>query len=234
MYLITLSNLNQSVQPNPLQKPSLVPHYLQQHLQLLVKQILMGLPVEPILNNYPQLQQWVNELKELSPTLFLPQRKLFIDIPIQAKLHLRKQRETVKNSSPSPSPSPSSSPSFKVIQVPANVGFVKGRPKLFEWAIRHPVMTWEDRVKLWVATQFFKIEPEKLQLIVLALHPTQPAQKVKFVWDTKQHRQTRNWLQTQIYSQTISEFVSFGYALGTKPDSIATAINLDEIDEVVL
>lgn len=188
MYLLTLSNLNQTVQPNQLQKPSLVPHYLQQHLQLLVKQILMGLPVEPILNNYPQLQQWVNELKKLSPTLFLPQRKLFVDIPIQAKLHLKKQGEIVKHSSPS----------FKVIQVPANVGFVKGRPKLFEWAIRHPVMTWEDRVKLWVAAQFFKIEPENLQLIVLALHPNQPAQKVKFVWDTKQHRQTRNWLQTQI------------------------------------
>ncbi|MEG4301796.1 hypothetical protein [Microcoleus sp. D3_18a_C4] len=224
MYLLTLSNLNQTVQPNQLQKPSLVPNYLQQHLQLLVKQILMGLPVEPILNNYPQLQQWVNELKELSPTLFLPQRKLFVDITLQAKLHLRKQGETVKHPSPS----------FKVIQVPANVGFVKERPKLFEWAIRHPVMTWEDRVKLWVAAQFFKIEPEKLQLIVLALHPTQPAQKVKFVWDTKQHRQTRNWLQTQIHSQTISEFVSFGYALGAKPESIATAINFDEIDEVTL
>ncbi|MEG4246255.1 hypothetical protein QUA51_26580 [Microcoleus sp. Pol10_D6] len=226
MYLLTLSNLNQTVQPNQLQKPSLVPNYLQQHLQLLVKQILMGLPVEPILNNYPQLQQWVNELKELSPTLFLPQRKLFVDIPIQAKLHLKKQGETVKNSSPSPS--------FKVIQVPASVGFVKGRPKLFEWAIRHPVMTWEDRVKLWVAAQFFKIEPEKLQLIVLALHPTQPAQKVKFVWDTKQHRQTKNWLQTQIHSQTMSEFISFGYALGAKPESIATAINLEEIDEITL
>ncbi len=73
MYLITLSDINQTVQ---LQKPSLVPNYLQQHLQLLVKQILMGLPVEPILNNYPQLQQWVNELKELSPTLFLP--KMFL------------------------------------------------------------------------------------------------------------------------------------------------------------
>ncbi|MEG4911602.1 hypothetical protein [Microcoleus sp. B7-D4] len=224
MYLLTLSNLNQTVQPNQLQKPSLVPNYLQQHLQLLVKQILMGLPVEPILNNYPQLQQWVNELKELSPTLFLPQRKLFVDITLQAKLHLRKQGETVKHPSPS----------FKVIQVPANVGFVKERPKLFEWAIRHPVMTWEDRVKLWVAAQFFKIEPEKLQLIVLALHPNQPAQKVKFVWDTKQHRQTRNWLQTQIHSQTISEFISFGYALGAKPESIATAINFDEIDEVTL
>ena len=224
MYLLTLSNLNQTVQPNQLQKPSLVPNYLQQHLQLLVKQILMGLPVEPILNNYPQLQQWVNELKKLSPTLFLPQRKLFVDIPIQAKLHLKKQGEIVKHSSPS----------FKVIQVPANVGFVKERPKLFEWAIRHPVMTWEDRVKLWVAAQFFKIEPEKLQLIVLALHPTQPAQKVKFVWDTKQHRQTKNWLQTQIHSQTISEFISFGYSLGAKPESIATAINFDEIDEVTL
>jgi hypothetical protein len=46
----------------------------------------MGLPVEPILNSHPQFQQWVFQLKELSPSLFLPQRKLFVDIPIQTKL----------------------------------------------------------------------------------------------------------------------------------------------------
>jgi len=64
-----------------------------------------------------------------------------------------------------------------VIQVRTNVGLVKGTPRLFEWAIRHPVLTWQDRVKLWVAAEFFDIEPHKLQLIVLALHPTQPAKK---------------------------------------------------------
>jgi hypothetical protein len=186
MYLLTLSDLNQTIHTSPLQEPPLVPSYLQERLQLLVKQILMGLPVEPILNSHPQFQQWVFQLKELSPSLFLPQRKLFVDIPIQTKLDPTKRGVTEENSSPSPP--------FKVIQVRTNVGLVKGTPRLFEWAIRHPVLTWQDRVKLWVAAEFFEIEPHKLQLIVLALHPTQPAEKVLFAWDSKQHRPTQNWL----------------------------------------
>jgi hypothetical protein len=186
MYLLTLSDLNQTIHTSPLQEPPLVPSYLQERWQLLVKQILMGLPVEPILKSHPQFQQWVFQLKELSPSQFLPQRKLLVDISLQTKLDRTKRGMTEENSSPFPP--------FKVIQCRTNVGLVKGTPKLFEWAIRHPVLTWQDRVKLWVAAEFFEIEPHKLQLIVLALHPTQPAEKVLFAWDSKQHRPTQNWL----------------------------------------
>ncbi|MCU0542660.1 MAG: hypothetical protein MUE44_10760 [Oscillatoriaceae cyanobacterium Prado104] len=229
MYLLTLSDLDRTVRASQLQEPALVPAFKQERLQLLVKQILMGLPVEQILKNHPQFEQWVFQLKELSPTLFLPQRKLFVDIPLQAKLDLIKQRETAENSSPSHS--------FKAIQVRANVGAVKGKPKLFEWAIRHPVMTWQDRVKLWVAAEFFEIEPHKLQLIVLALHPTQRAQKVQFTWDSDRHRQIQNWLLKTIkleFQQTVSKPNRY---LIAQPQQVATAIdfaniNLDEINEV--
>jgi hypothetical protein len=186
MYLLTLSDLNQTIHTSPLQQPPLVPSYLQERWQLLVKQILMGLPVEPILKSHPQFQQWVFQLKELSPSQFLPQRKLLVDISLQTKLDRTKRGMTEENSSPFPP--------FKVIQGRTNVGLVKGTPKLFEWAIRHPVQTWQDRVKFWVGAEFFEIEPHKLQLIVLALHPTQPAEKVLFAWDSKQHRPTLNWL----------------------------------------
>jgi hypothetical protein len=222
MYLLTLSDLDRTVRASQLQEPALVPAFKQERLQLLVKQILMGLPVEPILKNHPQFQQWVFQLKELSPTLFLPQRKLFVDIPLQAKLDLIKQRETAENSSPSHS--------FKAIQVRANVGAVKGKPKLFEWAIRRPVMTWQDRVKLWVAAEFFEIEPHKLQLIVLALHPTQRAQKVQFTWNSKQHRQTQNWLVTAIERETEQPSIDLNPYLKPQPKEVATAINLDAID----
>ncbi|NJM59364.1 MAG: hypothetical protein HC849_02810 [Oscillatoriales cyanobacterium RU_3_3] len=188
MHLLTLSDLDRTINTNQLQEPPLVPSYMQERLQLLVKQNLMGLPVEPILNSYPQFKLWVFQLKELSPSLFLPQRKLLVDIPIQAKLDRIKRGVTEESSS--------LSPAFKAIQVRANVGLVKGKPKLFEWAIRHPVLTWQDRVKLWVAAEFFELEPHKLQLIVLALHPTQRARKVQFTWNSKQHRQTKNWLET--------------------------------------
>lgn len=222
MYLLTLSDLDRTIHNSPRQEPPLVPSYLQERLQLLVKQNLMGLPVQPILNSHPQFQQWVFQLKELSPSLFLPQRKLFVDIPIQAKLDRTKRGVTEENSSPSPP--------FKVIQVRTNVGLVKGTPRLFEWAIRHPVLTWQDRVKLWVAAEFFEIEPHKLQLIVLALHPTQPAKKVQFAWDSKQHRQTQNWLLTTIERETEQTVVKLNAYLTFQPKEVVTAINLDEIN----
>ena len=228
MYLLTLSDINQTIHASQLQEPPLVPSYLQEHLQLLIKQMLMGLPVEPILDSHPQYQQWVFQIKELSPTLFLPQRKLFVDIPLQAKLDLTKRRVTEENSSPSPSPSPS----FKVIQVRANIGLVKGTTKLFEWAIRHPVLTWQDRVKLWVAAEFFEIERHKLQLIVLALHPTKSAQKVQFAWDRKQHRQVKNWLLTAIEQKTEQTVFKVNGYHKTQPEEVEIAINLDEINEV--
>ena len=226
MHLLTLSDLDRTINTNQLQEPPLVPSYMQERLQLLVKQNLMGLPVEPILNSYPQFKQWVFQLKELSPSLFLPQRKLFVDIPIQAKIDRTKRGVTEENSA--------LSPPFKALQVRANVGLVKGTPKLIEWAIRHPVLTWQDRVKLWVAAEFFELEPHKLQLIVLALHPTRAAQKVSFSWDRKQHRQIRNWLLTAIELETEKKFFNNEPFLAAKQEEIAPTIDLDEIDEVSL
>lgn len=42
-----------------------------ERLQLLVQQLIMGLPVEPLLQNYPQLAIWVNQLKPLINAPFL-------------------------------------------------------------------------------------------------------------------------------------------------------------------
>jgi hypothetical protein len=34
-----------------------------ERLQLLVQQLLLGLPVEPLLQNYPEFAQWINQLQ---------------------------------------------------------------------------------------------------------------------------------------------------------------------------
>jgi hypothetical protein len=84
----------------------------------------------------------------------------------------------------------------------------------------------------WVAAEFFEIEPHKLQLIILALHPTQPAEKVLFAWDSKQHRQTQNWLLTTIERETEQRVIKLNGHLTPQPKEVATAINLDEINEI--
>ncbi|HAZ46416.1 MAG TPA: hypothetical protein DDW76_32265 [Cyanobacteria bacterium UBA11369] len=234
MHLLTLSDLKPTRSNEPV---PLVSACIQERLQLLVKQMRMGLPVEPILNNYPQFQQWVWQLKELSPTLFMPRKKLLVDIPLTAKLELN--IPTRKKSF--------STPTLKIVEVRANVGIVRGKVRLFEWAIRHPILSWQDRVKLWVAAEYFNLQPDDLKLIVLALHPSQKAQKVSFSWDSKQHQQTRNWLIATIAQQTNQPFqpsiarsktATATDNLADQPDDIELARSLaktiDEIDEVSL
>ena len=229
MHLLTLSALHEIVNSNSITNTSpLVPAYIQEQLQLAVKQMLMGLPVEPLLDNNPQIQQWVNELKQLSPSLFVPHKKLLPDIPLTAKVDLNSSLLTNLNQKYYPQHQ------FKIIEVRAHIGIVKGKPRLFEWAIRHPILSWQDRVKLWVAAEYFKIQPQELQLIVLALHPTRAAQKVSFSWDRRQHRQIKNWLLNAIKLETEQTFVNSEHFLGAQAEEIATAINLDEIDEVSL
>lgn len=143
MHLLTLSALHEIVNSNSITNTSpLVPAYIQQQLQLAVKQMLMGLPVEPLLDNNPQIQQWVNELKQLSPSLFVPHKKLLPDIPLTAKVDLNSSLRTNLNQKYYPQHQ------FKIIEVRAHIGIVKGKPRLFEWAIRHPILSWQDRVKL--------------------------------------------------------------------------------------
>lgn len=218
MHLLTLSDLKptQSNEPVPL-----VSACIQERLQLLVKQMRMGLPVEPILNNYPQFQQWIWQLKELSPTLFMPRKKLLIDIPLATKLELN--TPTRERSF--------STPTLKIVEIRANVGIAKGKVRLFEWAIRHPILNWQDRIKLWVATEYFNLQPDALKLIVLALHPSQKAQKVSFSWDSRQHQQTRNWLIATIAQQTTQPFQP---SIARRKTATATDNLVDQLDDIDL
>ena len=234
MHLLTLSDLK----PIGINKSnSLVSTYIQQQFQLTVKQILMELPVSPILDNYPQLQQWICSLKQLLPSLFIPHKKLFVDFPLTAQLECNSSRKNI-----------TSSPCCnQVIEVRTNVGIVRERPRLFEWGIRYPLLSYSDRIKLWVATEYFQINPNEMRLTVLALHPTEAAQKVVFNWDTKQHKRTHNWLIKRIIEQTSASYqpsiaipktnTDTGNVI-TPTDDTAIAIalvkSIDSIDEVPL
>lgn len=219
MKLLTLSDF----QPTRSHKlTSLVHSHIQQQFQLLVKQMLIGLPVEPILDNYPQFQQWITSLKQLAPSLFVPHKKLFVDLVITARLAWNLDA----NNTSSPS-------SFPLIEVRTNVGIIKGRKHLFEWGIRHSSLSYSDRIKLWVATEHFQVNPDEMQLIVLALHPTKIAQKVVFNWDNKQHKRTKNWLINKITKQTNQSFQPSN-AIVNSDTASTLAKSLDEIDEVPL
>ena len=153
----------------------IVPSYLQEQLQLLVQQKRLELPIQPLLDANPLLATWIEQLEQLFPNLFNPKKKLAIGLPITSRLKV-----TDNNCC--------------LVETPINVGISKGKPKLFDWSARYPTINWQDQVKLWAATQYFQINPEQLTMIVFALHPTEPPQKLHLTWDTNLNRQTTEWL----------------------------------------
>lgn len=152
------------------------------NFQLLMRQLFLKLPVQPLLDAHPLMAQWVAEVQELVPELFERRKKLWIDAPMIAPL-------TTEGTS-------------IFIQVQVNYGLRRGIPRLYEWAIRSAKPTWQDAVKLWAMSVHYAIPPEKLSLIGLALHPVLPAQKLRLQWDQTQQDQTQQWLMQLLTQPT--------------------------------
>ncbi|NJL37349.1 MAG: hypothetical protein HC840_22525 [Leptolyngbyaceae cyanobacterium RM2_2_4] len=179
------------------------------NFQLLMKQLFLGLPVQPLLNAHPLMARWVAEVQELAPELFQGRKKLWLDVPMVAPLRT------------------GDAPIF--IQVQVNYGLRRGMPRLYEWAIRSAKPTWQDAVKLWAIAVHYAIPPEKLSLIVLVLHPSLPAQKLRLQWDQEQQEQTQQWLM-QLLTQPTKLPVP---EIHTNTD-YSVLLNLDAIPEVSL
>ena len=179
------------------------------NFQLLMKQLSLGLPVQPLLNAHPLIARWVAEVQELVPELFQNRKKLWIDMPMIAPLRT------------------GDTPIF--IQVQVNYGLRRGMPRLYEWAIRSAKPTWQDAVKLWVMAVHYAIPPEKLSLIVLALNPSLPAQKLRLQWDQTQQDQTQQWLMQLLTQSTSPPCLDVH-----KEDDYSLLLNLDAIPEVSL
>jgi len=179
------------------------------NFHLLMKQIFLGLSVQPLLSAHPLIARWVAEVKELVPELFEERKKLWIDAPMIAPL------------------TTDGTPIF--IQTHVSYGLRRGTPRLYEWAVRPAKITWQDAVKLWLMAIHHAIPPETLSLIVVALHPTLPAQKLRLQWDEIQQNQTQQWLiqlltqPTDLQSPQIHNNTDYSLLL-----------NLDTIPEVPL
>jgi hypothetical protein len=144
------------------------------NFHLLMKQLFLQLPVEPLLNAHPQIAQWVAQVQELAPEIFQSRKKLLVDNAVIAPL-------TVNNDN-------------YFVQVTTNIAFKQGIPRIYEWAVRHPQLSWQDRVKLWTTTIQYSVIPNQMQPVILALDPVKPPQRLNIRWNKKYHRQTEKWL----------------------------------------
>ena len=173
MKILTIADLSFFAFPNQLALPIDIE---QQHFQMVMKQTLLGLPTEPLLKAHPKINNWVNEVRNLFPELFnLGPTELLVNTQFQAPLNTL--FGTV------------------YVQVSTNAIFQPRKSVLLvEWAIRHKNAGWYDKVKLWTASEYLSVKPEKLTLVILALSPTHPATLKEFKWSRKQHEETSNWL----------------------------------------
>jgi hypothetical protein len=185
--LITLSDLNSKKETEYTIKDN--SQYEQQfQFQLAVKQLLLKLPVEPILESYPQVRDWVEEIRQLLPSLFtISTEKLHLDTTFSQSINVQETNVC--------------------LQINTNVIFKRKSTILIEWAIRKPTLNWADRTKLWVAAEYLSIPPESLKLIVLAVNSELPAEKLTIKWDEHQHKKTGNWLK-QLLSAELGDTVT--------------------------
>jgi hypothetical protein len=177
------------------------------NFQLVMRQLFLGLPVEPLFNAYPQIAQWVAQVEELAPEIFQSRKKLLVDNPVIAPLTINNENH--------------------FIQVLTNIAFKQGIPRLYEWAVRHPDLSWQDRVKLWTTARQYSVEPNQIQLVVLALHPVKPAQRLDVRWNKKDHRQTEKWL-IKLLSQSQEDKSQSNLVI----PELSSKIDLEDIAEV--
>jgi hypothetical protein len=144
------------------------------NFHLVMRQQFLELPVEPLLNNHPQIAQWVSQVQEIAPELFPVRKKLLVDNPVIAPLVINGDNH--------------------FIQVLTNIAFKQSIPRLYEWAVRRNMLSWQDRVKLWTTAMQYSVSPDQLQLVILALHPVKKAQRINIRWSKKYHQQTERWL----------------------------------------
>ncbi|MGM3309767.1 hypothetical protein ACSQ6I_27925 [Anabaena sp. WFMT] len=177
------------------------------NFHLLMKQLFLQLPVETLLNAHPQIAQWVAQVQELAPEIFQYRKKLLVDNRVIASLMINNDNY--------------------FIQVTTNIAFKRGIPRLYEWAVRYPKLSWQDRVKLWTTTVQYSVDPNQIQLVIVAVDPIKPAQRLDINWTQKLHQQTEKWL-IKLLSQTQDNNLTSNQV----NQQISAMVNLDNISEV--
>lgn len=177
------------------------------NFHLVMRQQFIELPVKPLLNNHPQIAQWVSQVQEIAPELFPVRKKLLVDNPVIAPLMINGDNH--------------------FIQVLTNIAFKQGIPRLYEWAVRRTMLSWQDRVKLWTTAMQYSVSPDQLQLVILALHPVKPAQRLDVRWNKKDQMQTEKWL-IKLLTQCPDKKSQSNIVI----PELSSMVNLDDISEV--
>jgi hypothetical protein len=82
-------------------------------------------------------------------------------------------------------------------------------------------------VKLWTTARQYSVTPNQIQLVVLALHPIKPAQRLDVRWNKKDQMQTEKWLIKLLIQSPENNSPS-----NVANNELSSMVNLDDISEV--
>lgn len=182
MPIITLSDLAQIQRQKQgklfkAQTSSVVSAESQQQLEILIQQKRLGLPIEPILKANPLLFCWLEQLNEVFPDLFNLKKKLYLNVPLTRQLNQHK------------------------IEAKIHLGMMRKKVHLFDFSICSSSIYWHNRVKLWIATQYFGLHPKQLKMTMFVLTPRQPITKLSICESAARQQQTQQWLHKLLSSK---------------------------------
>ena len=172
-------------------------------LQLLMQQIFIGLPIEPILHNYPDLAHWVNQLQTIIELPFSKkQLNLTFQTPINNILISAYYDLLVEKES-------------KVTAV--------------NWSTVNRCLSieglknsWETQISLFLLVEKAKLLPENVSLIYYFLKSKEPPTIYQFSYDEKQHN---------IFKARLEGAISkLHFLLNTNDASFSSSINESEIN----
>lgn len=200
------------------------------HFHLLIKQLLMGLPVEPLLEAYPQMQYWISSLKIAAPEIFADEPNTFKECDHHRTLIYEGHLLSVV---------------YNLLLVDEN------HAQIIEWTtatLPHSPLQlendWKTRLYLYLLAETSDYQPEQISLIYWFLQSDKEPVSFRFEYDESLHQMTHlcltallnklnEWLS--VYQKEEKSFplakVSKLYSQPLKKEEL---FNLDDIEEVPL
>jgi hypothetical protein len=92
-------------------------------------------------------------------------------------------------------------------------------------------LNFQDRIKLWVATQSLNLPPQKLTITICSFNPESQASKKTYRWSKQQHQNVQRKLKlalTNIQSDSQTKEVQ----LESLNVELLTLLDIDDIEEV--
>jgi hypothetical protein len=200
--LVTIYREQTNSFPNYYQTES---NQLLQNLNLLVRQKRLGLNIEPLLENYPEIARYLLQLERAIPDLFNPRKKIYLNYPITAKLPLKGQEDYW-------------------LQTSVNLAKTQDRYLLLTWSLQEFKLSFSDRVNLWASCRFLNLSPNRLSLVCYTLTDIGNPIRSIHKWDKQQHSNTLKLLKKICTRSLDGEAGETKHSLTRKPLPIQRSI----------